>query len=503
MILKGSQRANGDDLAIHLMNGFDNEHVEIAEVYGTVAGDLHGAFAEMEVVARGTKAKNYLYSLSINPSSPLTREQYNDCIQTIEHRLGLTDQPRAVVFHVKDGREHCHVVWSKIDAENMKAIHMAYDHAKLCDLACELAHKYGLDLPPGLKAWEEKNRELKDKLEPTLAEKAQAEETGITPDQRRAEITNAYEQSDGPDAFINALEQQGYVLAQGDRRGYVIVDKFGNPHSLTRYVEGHKARDIRVKLAPLTPEDLPTVDEAKDIVRQRNQAREDGERERRQRRIDELRGKYQQAHLEFQEQRRTKLRIKEQKLLTGQQAERLSLHAAQERASSGLIFRVRSAVASLIGSAPGLRSVLGPIQKLTHLDPKEKQALEREALARRHARERQEIARLKRALAKLETRERAALEKKLRRAERLMRKLETRVGQDFGAAARDAIERKRTEITDSDLTVDFNDAAEFAEGADHGDDDDDRRPGWKARTQRVRRTQGQRRGKGYRYRRDD
>jgi hypothetical protein len=72
VILKGSQRGNGADLAIHLMNGFDNERVEIAEVYGTVAGDLYGAFAEFEAVAAGTKAKDYLYSLSstLTPSAP-------------------------------------------------------------------------------------------------------------------------------------------------------------------------------------------------------------------------------------------------------------------------------------------------------------------------------------------------------------------------------------------------------------------------------------------------
>ena len=38
MILKGSQRGNGSDLAVHLMNGFDNEKIEVAEVYGTIAG---------------------------------------------------------------------------------------------------------------------------------------------------------------------------------------------------------------------------------------------------------------------------------------------------------------------------------------------------------------------------------------------------------------------------------------------------------------------------------
>ena len=36
-----------------------------------------------------------------------------DYIARTEQALGLADQPRAVVFHVKEGREHCHVVWSR------------------------------------------------------------------------------------------------------------------------------------------------------------------------------------------------------------------------------------------------------------------------------------------------------------------------------------------------------------------------------------------------------
>ena len=274
MILKGSQRGNGADLAIHLMNGFDNERVEVAEVYGTVAGDLMGAFAEFEAVARGTKAKQHLYSLSINPSAPLSREEYNEAIAIIEGRLGLTDQPRAIVFHVKKdrdgiGREHCHVVWSRIDVERMRAVHMAHDHRKLMDLACELARKFNLDLPPGLKAWEEQQKREKDKLEPTLAENAQEQASGISPEQRREEITAAYQASDSAEAFRAALEQKGYVLARGDKRGLVVVDRFGDVHSLTRYVKGHTAKEIKAKLAALKPEELPSVDQAKEMMRQR------------------------------------------------------------------------------------------------------------------------------------------------------------------------------------------------------------------------------------------
>ena len=520
MILKGSQRGNGADLAIHLMNGYDNERIEIAEVYGTVAGDLFGAFAEFEAVASGTKAKEYLYSLSINPPSPLSREQYHEAIQDIEHRLGLTDQPRAVVFHFKpdkDGivREHCHVVWSRINVENMRAIQMSYDRTKLMDVACELAHKYGLDLPPGLKAWEEKRKRERDKLDQTLAEKAQAEETGITPEQRRAEITATYEQADSPDAFRNALEEKGYVLAKGDRRGMVIVDQFGDVHSLTRYIKGHSARQIRARLAPLTPDQLPDVDQAKEMAAQRAQASEERRREQEQeeahdadeeraRELAALRQEKEQALSEIHAARRLEIRQAEQELLTRQQAEKLALHAAQKAERSGMLFRMRSAVAELMKRTPGLRSVLTHIQNKTGLDPRERHRLEDEALARRHAREKRDIARRKRMAVRLDTRERQSFEKSMRRAERMrktmhldqQRRASRTVKEEFLAAASDHGSWKKR-MKEGDLRRNFNDEAGFIEGAHRAGDDDDGGPGWKHRAEEKARAHRPRRGRGY------
>lgn len=234
MILKGNARSGGSDLATHLLNAYDNERVELADLRGTIADDLHGAFAEFEAIASGTKAQKPLYSLSINPSEPLTREQYFEAVEAIENRLGLTDQPRAIVFHVKEGREHCHVVWSRIDGIEMKAIHLAHDRRKLCDMAVQLAEQYGHELPEGLKAWKKREQFKKEQLEANLAENAQAKKTGVTPEQRRAEVTEAYEAADSASAFQNALEEKGYILANGDRRAFVIVDKFGDVHSLSR-----------------------------------------------------------------------------------------------------------------------------------------------------------------------------------------------------------------------------------------------------------------------------
>src|SRR4051812_22612906 len=85
----------------------------------------------VEALASGTRCKEPLYSLSINPSAPISREQYYAAIDRIEQRLGLSGQARAVVFHVKHGREHAHVVWSRIDTAKMRAVQLSHDRQKL------------------------------------------------------------------------------------------------------------------------------------------------------------------------------------------------------------------------------------------------------------------------------------------------------------------------------------------------------------------------------------
>ena len=109
MIPFASQRGSGQDLATHLQNEIDNEKVEIYDLRGSVADDLDGAFAEWKAQADNlTKCKNYLYSLSVNPDQrqgELNKEQYLDFLQRVEDTLGLEHQPRALVFHVKDGHD--------------------------------------------------------------------------------------------------------------------------------------------------------------------------------------------------------------------------------------------------------------------------------------------------------------------------------------------------------------------------------------------------------------
>jgi len=118
MILHGNQRGGAKDLALHLLKE-ENEHVEVHELRGFMSDDLVSALNEAYVISKGTKAKKFLYSLSLNPpeNEKVTTQSFIKAIEQVEKTLNLTGQPRAIVFHEKHGRRHCHAVWSRIDSQ--------------------------------------------------------------------------------------------------------------------------------------------------------------------------------------------------------------------------------------------------------------------------------------------------------------------------------------------------------------------------------------------------
>lgn len=476
MILKGSQRAGGADLATHLLNAFDNEKIRIAQIRGTVADDLHGAFAEYEAIAAGTRCKQPLYSLSINPGEPLTRAQYRAAIDHIEEQLGLTGQPRAVIFHEKNAREHCHVVWSRIDSRQMRAIHMSHDRMKLRTAARELARAYGHELPEGLA--KDRGGDRFDRRDMTLAEKARAERSGITPDDRRAAITAAFRQSDSAESFKAALADKGYVLARGDRRGFVVVDSYGDVHSLARQIDGAKTRDVKAKLAPLTPEQLPSVAQAREQIRGEHLARDRRVREQ----IKARRRQHHEALASRQAERRRRLQQRQQELLVRHAGERLALHAAQKAEARRPYARAARTVFGMMNRLPGLRSVLAPLARNPHLNPEERHKLENEALARRHARERLRLDRRFKALRRVEARERCALETKLlREARNRERSREARIAEAYRV-----LKEVAAEITQARQTPARERAARQARGQATQQPDWEHRPRQLARRYRMR-----------------
>jgi hypothetical protein len=57
----------------------------------------------------------YLFSLSLNPpsSASVPVEDFEKAISRIERKLGFEGQPRAMLFHEKEGRRHAHVVTTR------------------------------------------------------------------------------------------------------------------------------------------------------------------------------------------------------------------------------------------------------------------------------------------------------------------------------------------------------------------------------------------------------
>lgn len=175
MILKGNQRGGGKQLALHLLNGHENDHIEVYEVSGFVSDDLVEAFTESYAISQGTRCKQFLFSLSLNPPELETVpiEIFESAIDRIEQSLGLSGQPRAVVFHEKEGRRHAHCVWSRIDVAKMRAINHSHYKRKLNKISHELYLENQWEVPEGFKRKQERNPLNMDRAEWQQGKKTQ------------------------------------------------------------------------------------------------------------------------------------------------------------------------------------------------------------------------------------------------------------------------------------------------------------------------------------------
>jgi hypothetical protein len=255
VILKGSQRSGGKQLGHHLLKTEENEHVEVHEVRGFVSDDLMGAMREAYALAKGTRCTQYLFSVSLNPPQDenVPIGTFEHAIDLIEERAGLQGQPRAIVFHEKEGRRHCHVVWSRIDAESMTAKPLPFFKLKLREVSKQLYLDHGWQMPKGLI-----DSRARDPKNFTLEEWQQAKRAGLKTGEVKGLIQECWAASDGLPAFQQALAERGLYLAKGDRRGHIAVTFEGEVLSIAR-MTGKSAKEVRAKLGEA--DKLPGVED--------------------------------------------------------------------------------------------------------------------------------------------------------------------------------------------------------------------------------------------------
>jgi len=92
-----------------------------------------------------------------------------------------------------------------------------------------------------------KDSRNKNPLNYTRAEWQQAAHTGQNPKAIKSSLQEGWATSDDKKSFEQALQERGYYLAKGDRRGFVVIDIHGEVYSLTRQI-GIKKKEVEARL---------------------------------------------------------------------------------------------------------------------------------------------------------------------------------------------------------------------------------------------------------------
>jgi hypothetical protein len=269
MIIRGNPAGSVGFWSNHLLRDDTNARVTVQEIRGVTAVDLPSALREMQAVASGSRCHgDFMYQANINPYAHehLTPEQWREAVDLLEKNLGLDGHQRVVVEHVKEGRQHYHVIWNRVDVETMRVADMGGNYRIHTTTQAQLDKRFGLTPTPEPTPGAARA--------PELYEVRAAERSGIDAAKMREELTALWNSTDSGRAFAAGLEERGYILAKGDRRDFCVIDAAGAAHSLARRLDGVRAAQVRERMADIDREALPSVAEARAAQRSVRRANE-------------------------------------------------------------------------------------------------------------------------------------------------------------------------------------------------------------------------------------
>ena len=272
MIAKGNPHNSGPYLAWYLAAANKgDERSELGELRGFASDNIFDAFSLGQLMADGTRCEKPFFHVQVRTpkGEDLTREQWRKVTDRIERRLGFADQPRAIVFHQKDGHEHMHLVWFRIDGNDKHAIDPGLYKKKLKEVCRKLEKEMGLTIVQNERDPEAKTQSA------ARPEFEQSRRLKTDLKAIREDIRACWDTSDNGRSFFAALNEKGFILARGDRRAFVIVDELGGYHALSKRITGVTAKETASRLADLDASGLRSVAEAKAIQRERMQRQEE------------------------------------------------------------------------------------------------------------------------------------------------------------------------------------------------------------------------------------
>ena len=128
-----------------------NEKTRLVELSDPSAQNLDDAFHNMWVVAANTKCTKPLHHISINPMKDerLTDAQLMKIVEHCEKIYGypMFHHQRVIVEHIKDGRQHFHVVWNRVSLVTGRSVWPKKHWNKSKQICREMEKALGLKSP--------------------------------------------------------------------------------------------------------------------------------------------------------------------------------------------------------------------------------------------------------------------------------------------------------------------------------------------------------------------
>lgn len=151
MIIKSHIRGGYRAAADYMKEQGKNEKTRIVELSDPSAQNLDDAFHNMWIVAGKTHSTKPLHHISINPmkGEKLTDKQVLAIVDRCEEAYGykMFHHQRVIVEHVKDGRQHFHVIWNRVSLNSGSPVWPGLHWKKSKEVAREMEAKLGLKQP--------------------------------------------------------------------------------------------------------------------------------------------------------------------------------------------------------------------------------------------------------------------------------------------------------------------------------------------------------------------
>jgi hypothetical protein len=151
MIIKSHIRGGYRSAAEYLKEQGKNEKTRLVEISDPSAKSLDEAFHNMWIVASNTKATKPLHHISINPMKDerLTDKQVMAIVERCEEKYGykMFHHQRVIVEHIKDGRQHFHVIWNRVSLMTGNTVWPGEHWKKSKQVCREMEVELGLKRP--------------------------------------------------------------------------------------------------------------------------------------------------------------------------------------------------------------------------------------------------------------------------------------------------------------------------------------------------------------------